>query len=1126
MAVELATAYVSLIPSLRGLQARLDKEFGQPLTQAADKASRDARQSIERTVGGAQVDGGKVIGRDLAQAGAKAGKEARKGLDDALGTPSAGARSPLEGLIGPGALAAARASSRSLVETVEAELATVQGPPPSTLLGFTTEAAVQAAQQARVARQAADGELSKLGAGVDLRGRWREKIADPIVSAARDGAARARASIGSGLDFLSDNKANLARTGAGLTAFATAGALGLKTLADSASNYAETQSKANVVLGSDGAAALEKYAAQAVKTAGLSRTAALTAATTFSVFGKAAGKQGTELADFSTQLTQLAGDLASFGNTSTDQAIEAIGAGLRGESEPLRQYGVLLDDATLKSRAMAIGIYEGTGSLTAQQRVLAAQAEILAQTTDAQGDFIRTSDGFANQQRILAAEVENLKTELGQGLLPVAQSVVGGLSSVVGVVSQLPGPVKEGAGAVGALVVGLAGLGGGLSLIGSGLGTLNDLRKRLADTVQSGGGFVNTLKGINPAMVAATAAVGVGVGVFEAWYSASTEAAQGNQAFADSLLGIDADNPVKSTSAEIERLLGGTQRGTERFRQNWREAGLTIGEVAKSIALRGADFDRFRDSVDGAGGALETLSTRVGDVDDVDGTLGRIRSAAKDAGPEVEKLVGRLTDSYEAGEISGDVFRTNIDLLAEVSKGYKLSATDVGLYAKQLTDLTREQGISLTAEQKAAAARAQDKSLDFETRRQALLKLADAYPELAAQVSSVIAPTDGLTDATKELSDAQISAEDAAQLLDGSLGRLRTALDLNDVDASSFAAGVSAYADAINGSTTIDDAVSTAFGLADANKSFADSVKNLPKNLDPALIAFRGFSDEQSKAFDAALQARDAISGYLGVLAATGSYDQAIGAGNLLRLSYLGQLDAVGITGEAAQGYLQVLGLTPEQVDTAILLTGAEEAATKLQLYGQLLADEVPPEVKVEIATLISEGNVQGAAARYEEFLAELRAKPPVQIGVETNTRGATIALNDWARQNDGRKITVTVGLRAVAEGQADLLQNGLKGQLLLRGRADGGPQAAGEPGIVGERGPELWWPDAAGSIFNAAQASAIARTAQTPTVTRSQRPINLTTNVAGNVDERRLASEQVRQLRDEEWLEMAGGLG
>ena len=62
---------------------------------------------------------------------------------------------------------------------------------------------------------------------------------------------------------------------------------------------------------------------------------------------------------------------------------------------------------------------------------------------------------------------------------------------------------------------------------------------------------------------------------------------------------------------------------------------------------------------------------------------------------------------------------------------------------------TREQGISLTAEQKAAAARAQDKSLDFETRRQALLKLADAYPELAAQLSSVIAPTEGLTDAHK-----------------------------------------------------------------------------------------------------------------------------------------------------------------------------------------------------------------------------------------------------------------------------------------------------------------------------------------------------------------------------------------
>ena len=77
---------------------------------------------------------------------------------------------------------------------------------------------------------------------------------------------------------------------------------------------------------------------------------------------------------------------------------------MRGESEPIRQFGVLLDDATLKQRAMTMGLYDGKGALDQHARVLAAQAEILAQTSDAQGDFARTADGLANSQRIAAAE--------------------------------------------------------------------------------------------------------------------------------------------------------------------------------------------------------------------------------------------------------------------------------------------------------------------------------------------------------------------------------------------------------------------------------------------------------------------------------------------------------------------------------------------------------------------------------------------------------------------------------------------------------------------------------------------------------------------------------------------------
>ena len=147
----------------------------------------------------------------------------------------------------------------------------------------------------------------------------------------------------------------------------------------------------------------------------------LDAAGIFGTFGKAAGLAGENLATFSNDFTALASDLSSFNNTSPEEAITAIGAALRGESEPLRKYGILLDDASMRQKALELGIISTTkNALTPQQKILAAQALIFEQSKDAQGDFERTSGSLANQQKILAAQLENVTIEIGQKLLLVA----------------------------------------------------------------------------------------------------------------------------------------------------------------------------------------------------------------------------------------------------------------------------------------------------------------------------------------------------------------------------------------------------------------------------------------------------------------------------------------------------------------------------------------------------------------------------------------------------------------------------------------------------------------------------------------------------------------------------------
>lgn len=191
-------------------------------------------------------------------------------------------------------------------------------------------------------------------------------------------------------------------------------------LINAASDLAETQSKVGVIFGS-ASGEIDKFASAAAKNFGQSKQQAMDAAATFATFGKAAGLSGKDLATFSTDFAGLASDLASFNNTSPQEAIDAIGAALRGEAEPMRRFGVLLDDASMREEALRLGLIKTTKeALTPQQKVLAAQALIYKQTKDAQGDFARTSDGLANKQRILSAQFANVQAQIGQKLLPVA----------------------------------------------------------------------------------------------------------------------------------------------------------------------------------------------------------------------------------------------------------------------------------------------------------------------------------------------------------------------------------------------------------------------------------------------------------------------------------------------------------------------------------------------------------------------------------------------------------------------------------------------------------------------------------------------------------------------------------
>lgn len=408
-------------------------------------------------------------------------------------------------------------------------------------------------------------------------------------------------------DRLQRTGARMAGFGATTMAASAVAGVGLYKLANAASAVSEQLSATGVVFGKSLVPGLERYASTAAATAGISKALALQVSNNFGTMGKAAGLTGEDLSGFSTQLTQLGGDLASFKDTTVDEALAAIQSGLQGESEPLRRYGVFLDDATLKTRAMTLGIYDGNGALTTQQRILAAQAEIMAQSSDAQGDFVRTSDSLANRQRALAAEFENTKAAVGEGLVPIFETLLGVAGSVTGKFQELSPEAQRTVGSVAGIgVAGTAAAGGLAFVVGHGLkavDTFKDLSGRLRDAE---GNLTRVGKAAKLAGGIATVFAASEL-VFAGINSGTGVAKRATDAINDLTVArskLDQQGTLTAVGDAVA-----AEQSTLRFQNLWQEFGAEIDIVGTGIKGDVEGVQRVFDSLDpaNAAAALDAL---------------------------------------------------------------------------------------------------------------------------------------------------------------------------------------------------------------------------------------------------------------------------------------------------------------------------------------------------------------------------------------------------------------------------------------------------------------------------------------------------------------------------------------
>lgn len=187
---------------------------------------------------------------------------------------------------------------------------------------------------------------------------------------------------------------------------------------------------------------VDKFAQNAAAQFGLSETMAKQFTGTFGAMAKAFGFSEKAAYDMSTTLTGLAGDVASFYNISQDEAYTKLKSVFTGETESLKDLGIVMTQTALDSYAMANGFGKTTAKMSEMEKVALRYKFVQDQLTTAAGDFSRTSTGWANQVRILQLQFDSLKATIGQGLIAALSPVIQVINAVIGKILSLANAFK------------------------------------------------------------------------------------------------------------------------------------------------------------------------------------------------------------------------------------------------------------------------------------------------------------------------------------------------------------------------------------------------------------------------------------------------------------------------------------------------------------------------------------------------------------------------------------------------------------------------------------------------------------------------------------------------------------
>jgi len=199
---------------------------------------------------------------------------------------------------------------------------------------------------------------------------------------------------------------------------------------DLGSDLAEVQNVVDVAFGSMSKKA-DAWAKSAITDFGLSETVAKRYLGVFGSMATSFGFTTEQALDMSEQITGLVGDVASFYNLSSDESYIKLKSIFTGETESLKDLGVVMTQSALDQYALANGFGKTTSKMTEQEKVMLRYQFVQEKLANASGDFVRTQDSWANQTRVLALRWDSLKASIGQGLINALTPVLKLINRVI-----------------------------------------------------------------------------------------------------------------------------------------------------------------------------------------------------------------------------------------------------------------------------------------------------------------------------------------------------------------------------------------------------------------------------------------------------------------------------------------------------------------------------------------------------------------------------------------------------------------------------------------------------------------------------------------------------------------------